>query len=562
MNDGSSAPRLTRAKLLAFRLTLATLVVVVPMLALEAAVRMLGWQTSDDPFLHFGRVQSFFEDTEIEGEAFKKVKARALYREREVVFSTYKDPETFRIFCVGGSASAGWPHPAEEVYSAYLESALASAYPGRKIEVHNVSAQAYAAYRVRMILNEIVAYSPDLVIIYSGNNEFLEPRRYAPELHFSDGLADLAGHSRAYSLLRGSPLVARWFPTNTLQAQVVGGVAFEQWSKIERVPVVLRTDPAQFKKVVEHYRFSITSMLETLDDLGVPAIVMTLPSNLSDWHPHVSLPADPVKHAGRPQYIAGKAALLKGESTAAIEQLLQAAATSPEHASTHFHLGRALEAADQQEEAYEALLRARDLDANPFRALSAFNDILRGMGKEFAGARVVDLEKAFRNASGPGAPGFDLLLDYVHPTKKGNLLIAKEVFDAIAQAGFLGTPTKPFEHVPEKDEKGQVYSEGTDDDLQIPLLYIAMMMHQYETAVALSERLLAMPGAMKGMDAEDAYLLEAAREVFGEWIELERRELMTGSDVQAEKAALEQQLNQLYRDVFGNYVEYQGRRWQ
>jgi hypothetical protein len=48
----------------------------------------------------------------------------------------------------------------------------------------------------------------------------------------------------------------------------------------------------------------------------------------------------------------------------------------------------------------------------------------------------------------------------------------------------------------------------------------------------------------------------------GEWIELERRELLSGPVAQVEKAALEQQLNQLYRDVFGNYVEYQGRRWQ
>jgi tetratricopeptide (TPR) repeat protein len=553
---------LTRGKLLAFRAILVLFIVLVPVLALEAAVRMLGWQTSDDPFLHFGRVESFFEDIEIEGEVFKKVKARALYREREVVFSTYKDPETFRIFCVGGSASAGWPHPAGEIYSAYLESALAAAYPGRKIEVHNVSAQAYAAYRVRMIVDEIAAYAPDLVIIYSGNNEFLEPRRYATQAHWSDGLAAVATHARAYSLLRGSPLVARWFPSNTLQAQVVGGVAFEQWSKIERVPVTLRTDPAQFNKVLEHYRFSITSMLETLDDLGVPAILMTVPSNLRDWHPHVSLPADPAKHAGRPHYIAGKAALLNGENAAAIEHLSQAAAASPEHASTHFHLGRALEAADRQQEAYESFVRARDLDANPFRALSVFNDILRDLGRTFANARLVDLEKAFKDASAPSAPGFDLLLDYVHPTKKGNLLIAKEVFDAIAQAGYLGTPTKPFEHVPEKDDKGQVYSEDTDDDLQVPLLYIAMMMHQYDMAVALSERLLAMPAAMKGMDAEDAYLLEAAREVLGEWIELERRELLSGPVAQVEKAALEQQLNQLYRDVFGNYVEYQGRRWQ
>jgi tetratricopeptide (TPR) repeat protein len=553
---------LPRAKLIAFRTIFAVTLLVLPLLALEAAVRVLGWRTADDPFLHFGRVESFFDDVEIEGEPFKKVKARALYREREVLFSTHKAPGTFRIFCIGGSASAGWPHHAEETYSAYLESALAAAYPGRKIELHNVSAHAYAAYRARMILNEVLAYGPDLVIVYSGNNEFLEPRRYAVEPHWSDGLAAVANHSRAYSLLRGSPLGARWFPRNTLQDQVVGGVAFEQWSKIERVPVKLRTDEAQFRKVAEHYEFSITSMLEALDDLGVPAILMTVPNNLRDWHPHVSLPADPAEHAGRPHYLAGKGALLKGDIAAALEHLQRAVAASPEHASSHFHLGRALEAAGRHAEAYDSFVKARDLDANPFRAISLFNDILRRVGPTFAKVRVVDLEKAFRDASAPKTPGFDMILDHVHPTKKGNLLIAKEVFDSIVQAGYLGTPVKPFEHVPEQDESGREYAEADDEDLQTALLYIAMMMHQHEKVVAASERLLAIPGAIKAMDPEDAYLVDAAREVFGELIELERKELMAGSRLQAERSAIEQQLNQLYRIAFGNYIAYQGKRWQ
>jgi tetratricopeptide (TPR) repeat protein len=425
-----------------------------------------------------------------------------------------------------------------------------------------VSAQAYAAYRVRLILNEIVAFQPDLVIIYSGNNEFLEPRQYAAEPRWYDPLAALFSRSKAYSLARGSPPVARWFPRNTLQARTVGGVAFEQWSKIERLPVVLRTDEAQLEKVAEHYEFSITSMLETLDNLGVPAILMTVPSNLRDWHPIVSVPSDPAKHAGRLEYVAGKAALLIGDHATAVAHLEHAVKLSPEHASSHFHLGQALEAAGRHAEAHDSFVRARDTDANPFRAISRFNDSLRRIAAAFANVRLVDLEKAFSEASRPLAPGFDLMLDYVHPTKKGNLLIAAEVFAGIAAAGYLGTPVQAFQHLPEKGDNGKIYEEADDDNLQTVLLYVAMMMHQHEMVARISERLIEMPGAMEGMDQEDAYLVKVAREVFGELIELERRELLAGPVPQEEKVALEQQLNQLYRDVFGNYVEYQRRRWQ
>jgi hypothetical protein len=74
--------------------------VALPLAALEGCVRLLGWRTANDPHLNFGRAHSFFEDVQIEGEAFKKVKARQLYREREVMFSARKDSGVFRIFCV------------------------------------------------------------------------------------------------------------------------------------------------------------------------------------------------------------------------------------------------------------------------------------------------------------------------------------------------------------------------------------------------------------------------------------------------------------------------------
>lgn len=532
-----------------------------PLAALEGTVRLLGWQTAYDPHLNFGRVHSFFEDVKIEGETFKKVKARQLYREREVVFSAKKDPGVFRIFCVGGSASAGWPHPGEEIYSAYLLDALAAAYPGRTIEVHNVSAQAYASYRVRLILEEIAAFEPDLVIIYSGNNEFLEPRRYQTEPHWSDGIASVVAHSRVYTLVRGSPLIAKWFPGNTLQTHAVSGVAFEQWSKIEKIPVLLRIDHGQFDEVAKHYQHSIASMLETLDDMEVPALLMTVPSNLRDWKPNVSIPTERTSHAGWVHYNSGQAALAEGSYDAALEHLTKAVSASPEHAASHFYLGHALEAVGRHTEAYDSFVRARDQDANPFRALSRFNHSLRRLSADFAKVRLVDLEQAFRDAAAPRAPGFELMLDYVHPTKKGNLLIAQQVFQSIADGGYLGVPVKPFAHVPERDDNGTIYDEENDHDLQAVLLYIAMMMHQYEMVVRVSDKLIETPAAIDTMDPEDAYHTREAREIFGELIELDKKELEAGTTL-PERADLEQRLNQLYKSVFGNYVEYQGKRWQ
>jgi tetratricopeptide (TPR) repeat protein len=236
-------------------------------------------------------------------------------------------------------------------------------------------------------------------------------------------------------------------------------------------------------------------------------------------------------------------------------------AASPEHAASHFHLGHALEAAGRHAEAYQSFVRARDLDANPFRAVSRLNNILQRVSTAFVKVRLVDLEQAFKTAAAPRAPGFDLMLDYVHAAKKGDLLIAQQLFQAIADAGYLGAPAKPFAYVPEKDDNGNIYDEANDDDLQAVLLYIAIVMHQHEMVVRLSDKLIEMPGVIDTMDPEDAYHIKEAREIFGELIELDEKELEAGTPL-PERAAVEQRLNQLYKGVFGNCVEYQGKRWQ
>ena len=152
------------------------LLVISPVVACELLLRVSGVRIADDPYLNFGQVDSYFVQKDIDGQPHHQVASREVYRERNTVFPIRKPTNTFRVFCLGGSASAGWPHPPEEIYSRYLQRALEEAYPQQTIEVLNVSAHAYAAYRVRLIFQEVIEFEPDLIVIYSGNNEFLEKR--------------------------------------------------------------------------------------------------------------------------------------------------------------------------------------------------------------------------------------------------------------------------------------------------------------------------------------------------------------------------------------------------
>ena len=45
-------------------------------------------------------------------------------------------------------------------------------------EVINAGLLSYGSYRVAMVMEELITYEPDLFIVYTGHNEFLERRTY------------------------------------------------------------------------------------------------------------------------------------------------------------------------------------------------------------------------------------------------------------------------------------------------------------------------------------------------------------------------------------------------
>jgi len=117
---------------------------------------------------------SIVRQVEDDGQQTIRVVHPEAYAVRDTQFTVHKPEGTIRIFSFGGSASAGWPHPSSEIYTEYLERALAAQLSDRRVEVINLAAHAFASYRVRMIFDDVIGYDPDLVIIYSGNNDFLE----------------------------------------------------------------------------------------------------------------------------------------------------------------------------------------------------------------------------------------------------------------------------------------------------------------------------------------------------------------------------------------------------
>lgn len=84
-----------------------------------------------------------------------------------------KAPGTFRIFILGGSTVAGHGATApEQTISAHLQRMLRE-QEGREFQVINAGVPGYSSpHETAFLMNEIIYYQPDLVIVLDGYNDF------------------------------------------------------------------------------------------------------------------------------------------------------------------------------------------------------------------------------------------------------------------------------------------------------------------------------------------------------------------------------------------------------
>jgi len=114
-----------------------------------------------------------------------------------------------------------------------------------------------------------------------------------------------------------------------------------------------------------------------------------------------------------------------------------AANAAPGSADSTFAAGRAAFVAGDSALADRLFTRARDLDVVRFRAPSEFNRIIRRVSTR-TGAIYVPVAEAFAAASPGGAPGSNIFLEHVHPTRAGQALVGRVFFESLLGSGLLG----------------------------------------------------------------------------------------------------------------------------
>ncbi|MBN1824393.1 MAG: SGNH/GDSL hydrolase family protein [Endomicrobiales bacterium] len=86
-------------------------------------------------------------------------------------FSKVKEKDTFRIFCIGGSTTRGWPFHKTLSYPKILGFMLSDALPCKSVEVINAGFHGSDSFADKFLVNELVGYDPDLIVVNEGRND-------------------------------------------------------------------------------------------------------------------------------------------------------------------------------------------------------------------------------------------------------------------------------------------------------------------------------------------------------------------------------------------------------
>jgi len=444
----------------------AVLVGLAPWLAAEAVLSLLGWGQADysaDPFLGFRNVRPLFRVSD-DGTRYEIDPARQAFF-RPDSFALAKPPDEFRIFCLGGSTVQGRPFEIETSFTTWLELSLQAADPSRKWEVINCGGVSYASFRLVPILIEVLRYEPDLIIVYTGHNEFLEDRTYGHLKHVPGVLAVPAGwlaQTRTYRLLRegygrlaGEPQQPpRGFPILSTEVDAM----LDYRGGLDRY----HRDDAWRRATIEHYRYNLLRMAHLANEAHVPLLLMNPVSNLRDCPPLKSQHRDGLTDDERQQWerlVADTARSQTTDRQRSIELLCQAAAIDDQFAGLHFLLASHYDRLDMAEAARRHYVLAKENDICPLRMLEPMHDALVEVARETS-TPLVDVRREFERLNDLHIPDSQHLVDHVHPSIEGHQRIAAWLTDQLIRQGIV-RPNDGWQTT--RDHLFQQHYESLDD---------------------------------------------------------------------------------------------------
>ena len=367
---------------------------------LEISLRIFEYGRNDDQWIQITETRQML-NPDVAGRYFFGIKD--LPQSNNDAFDIIKRKNAFRVFVMGGSSAAGFPFSPNGTFSRYIRDRLELLYPDSRIEVINIAITATNSYSIRDLLPEVIEQEPNLILIYAGHNEYYGA--------LGVGSAENIGNST--DLVHFIIWLNKFKTVQFIRALVnsAGSLLGSDANKLDEkggtlMARIVKEQLISYKS--ESFNIGIKQFEKNFEDIlsiaaveKIPVILGTVVSNLKDQKPFISIENERYESADTVYWRAQK-----------------------------YFTGNNLYIAD-------SLFRfAKDLDALRFRAPEKINTVIKKLARKH-NCVLVNVDSVFKSSSPDGIVGSNLIVDHLHPSLAGYLLMGKIYFEAIQKNGFL-----------------------------------------------------------------------------------------------------------------------------
>jgi tetratricopeptide (TPR) repeat protein len=350
-------------------------------------------------------------------------------------FKKKKDANTFRIFALGESSTAGYPYNHNVAFPRMLKYRLQRTYPNLNIEIINLGITAINSYAVLDFTKELVNYEPDAVVIYTGHNEYYGALGVASTNSIGRNtlFVNLMIKLKQFKLFQA--LGKLWEKVLLIKNPQITNKSENLMRRMAQQQIPL--NDKVYKAGCIQFNSNLQRTLAILEKKQIPVFIGDLISNEKDQMPFISrLFSDEPNVDWEVHY---KEALVQLKNTnyeKAAEQLNKAIEIDSSYAMAHYFLGQIAFREGNYDLAQKCFVNAKELDLLRFRAPEEFNSIIHSLAKNH-NAVIVNLKEIFSQNSYEGVIGNNLILEHLHPNISGYRLIADSFYEAIFAAQII-----------------------------------------------------------------------------------------------------------------------------
>jgi len=434
------------------------------------------------------------------------------YIERRLIeqnFQSRKAKDEFRIFLLGESTIHGQYLFPNSTIARWMEIYLQHLLPpetARNIKIYNLGRLGEDSFFITQAFLDTIPLQPDLVVLYTSHNDFVQMENRIKNLnrnwkdHVYNGFINLTKKSAFISGLRRAAVKRRLLRR---RREVLAEAEEDRWYDHLRrkdepnlTKGLLPPGGEQSRAIQKMLEDNIDKIIHHARCHHIPVVFFGPLSRFDAYKPFASSHADGMSaqqlvrwgeiHAQAEQTFAQQNYAL------AVQLYQQALEVDPDYALTYFRLGECYKRLGRYDKAKVFYRQANDRDYFPLRAPSSVFAFYRRLRQKYPGeVFVIDTQQLFEAHAPYGMIDITLVIDQMHPTMRGQALMAGAVCRVMDTQGLLRRPVQwqwqsllPYEFLKQEIR--------TDDDFRFRALMSSAnyVGSYYEKAIEFLEQAL------------------------------------------------------------------------